>query len=83
MLNLFIDWVKNGVYNFHYLPLNMKVRLSKQIVDNIDNLPKKYEGQYIQILEYVLWACVNKTVCRFGAKTATGSNIIGGNITST
>ena len=44
MLNLFIDWVKNGVYNFHYLPLNMKVRLSKQIVDNIDNLPKKYEG---------------------------------------
>lgn len=44
MLNLFIDWVKNGVYNFHYLPLNMKVRLNKQIVDNIDNLPKKYEG---------------------------------------
>lgn len=45
--NLFVEWMKDGVYNFHYLPINMKVHLSKEVVETLENLPNTYKDKGI------------------------------------
>ena len=47
MWKLLTEWMKDRVYNFHYLPINMKVRLGKKAVDNLENLPHSYDGRHI------------------------------------
>ena len=46
MWKLLTEWMKDRVYNFHYLPINMKVRLGKEDMDNLENLPDSYDGMY-------------------------------------
>ena len=43
-LELFVNWVKDGVYDFHQLPFAMKKRLEPEDEEALDKLDTTYEG---------------------------------------
>ena len=48
MWKLFIGWIKDCVYNFHHLPIVMKVHLSEEDMDTLQKLAiaKECDGMY-------------------------------------
>lgn len=46
-LKLVVDWIKDGIYDFHTLPKAMKVPLKKEDENKIDAIKKEYkEGRH-------------------------------------
>ena len=46
-LELVVDWIKDGIYDFHTLPKAMKVPLKKEDENKIDAIKKEYkEGRH-------------------------------------
>ena len=48
-LVLVVDWIKDGIYDFHTLPKAMKIPLKKEDEDKISAIKKAYkEGMHIK-----------------------------------
>ena len=48
-LILVVDWIKDGIYDFHTLPKAMKLPLKKKDEDKISAIKKAYkEGMHIK-----------------------------------
>ena len=44
-LQLFASWVRDGVYDFAALPLGLKIHLSSQDLQSIEQIPCKWTGR--------------------------------------
>ena len=43
-MELFVNWVKDGIYDFHELPFVMKKHLEPEDEEVLDKLDTNYEG---------------------------------------
>ena len=43
-LELFVQWIKDGTYDFHHLPLVMKKHLDGTDLENLQKIPVMFEG---------------------------------------
>ena len=43
-LELFVEWVKEGLYDFCSLPMALKIQLSEDDLAAIENIPPRYNG---------------------------------------
>ena len=50
-LKLFVEWVKDGMYDFNTLPITLKVHLSKHDHGILKQIPDKYSGTPSNLLE--------------------------------
>ena len=46
-LELFVQWIKDGVYDFHQLPLVMKKHLEAEDEKKLREISANYEGRFI------------------------------------
>ena len=46
----FVDWVKDGLYDFSSLPLALKVHIQENDLAMLNQLPTKYTGSIITLL---------------------------------
>ena len=44
-LELFVQWIQDGIYDFHHLPLVMKKHLEDKDVEMLQNIVVKYGGK--------------------------------------
>ena len=42
-LTVVVDWIKDGIYDFHTLPKAMKMPLKEQDESTVLNIPKSYK----------------------------------------
>ena len=49
-LELFVGWVKEGLYDFSSLPMALKVQLSEDDLATLEKLPAKYPGTPSKLL---------------------------------
>ena len=49
-LELFVRWVKEGLYDFNSLPMALKVHLIEEDIAVLEQLPKTFQGTSPQLL---------------------------------
>ena len=49
-LELFVRWVKEGLYDFNSLPMALKVHLTEEDSTLLEQLPKRFPGTSSQLL---------------------------------
>ena len=49
-LELFVRWVKEGLYDFNSLPMALKVHLTEEDSTLLEQLPKRFPGTLSQLL---------------------------------
>ena len=49
-LELFVRWVKEGLYDFNSLPMALKVHLTEEDITLLDQVPKCFPGTSSQLL---------------------------------
>ena len=60
MLEFFVHWIKDGMYDFHHLPFSMKADLSESQLGIIYNLPENpvFKGMYVSSIFRVFRLCI-------------------------